>query len=485
MPAPKVANFTTPGLGAPGAADAMDLASERALLLNALQNAQRDQTPNPINAGAFIVPDLGGLGAALAEKRARQDLEVNERKRADLQGKYQEGLTQALRAYRAAGEDKTVNLPGPTQDGDPLTGVVQANPRAYKQFLDSPYPEVRQIADDDRKLYDDRYDAVAKDADFGSRIRAGGDLSRLGEKDDLVELQGAMYNKARGSRGIVPETRVTQSKLSSGTVVNDYASGKQSSVDTAPKTDVKVDYRAPGQAADKEFLEQEAKKLSDSAERLRVGAPKQLAALERVEGAVDSGAILGPVSKYVQLAGGLAQQFGVENERLQSMLKNTEIINSDMGRFVLELVKELGHNPSNSDREYAAQIAGGTANTPEGLRSVIRAAKADILNAYVQHNKQVDVLTPRFSAAETAKVNEPPRFLGHPEGAKSAAIPPGVVKVPGYSIGEDGLLHRDQNLAPDAKPGAAQSGSPEDPEAKAAARMKALGLPYIPPARKN
>lgn len=61
-----------------------------------------------------------------------------------------------------------------------------------------------------------------------------------------------------------------------------------------------------------------------------------------------------------------------DSKQLSNLITNTETFQSEVGRKVLSMVKDLGPNPSNADREYADKIAAGDIKlNEESIRKVI------------------------------------------------------------------------------------------------------------------
>ena len=172
------------------------------------------------------------------------------------------------------------------------------------------------------------------------------------------------------------------------------------------------------------------------------------------------------MSGLIQLAAGLGAQFGLAGDQVKRLLSNTEILDSDMGRFVLSALKETGTNPSNADREYAERTAGGKKLSPEGLAAVIRAARADIINGLITHNRRADSYVNDVPRLEQAKLPIPElgNFLGKkPAGAQS------LLDVGGYQMDPNtGLLMPHK---PTVKPKGAVKYTPAE-----LSRLKALGI---------
>ena len=446
--APKTAGFVTPGLQSPYAAEQANLGLEQQMLLQALQGQQDVSVPTR-QTGAVNVLNFDGVGNAIAGQRSRQELEVNRKKQLDVAGKYSEQLVQEMKRFRTADPDK---------------------PQELAPFLDSPYPEIRSRAEDEMKSARERLGKALEKADPTTWKNGGMQgIGGLAPKPEQTVIGKSLVNTTPGQPiALVPGSGFKQvpDPNNPGQQVNQsILTGEMEQINRASQVHVNS-----GQKADETFLIAEAKKLSDSAEKINSTVPTQLRALASVEQAARSGAIQGPVSGLVQFAAGLATQFGLSSEHVKQLLANTEILNSDMGRFVLQAVRALGVNPSNADREYAAQTAGGQKLSPAGLEAVIRASRVDLVNSMIQHNKQVDKLKTEFPKAELARVEMPE--LANIKG--KTKVPFGVMDVKGFLPGPDGIFMPEVRANTPA--GQTETAAVETPAQKSVRLAKELGF---------
>jgi hypothetical protein len=359
--APKTASFVT-GVAPPQALQARQLALEEEELAQALMEARKGLTPGVTSAGRYGALNLDGLANAMVAGRASGKLKANRAASGRLQEEYQRGLAEALGAYSGAD-----------------LGQIRA-------ALNSPYPEVRSRAADDLKALRERSGKLADRARFQD-VAAGEDPMKWQPKQDFQVTDGTVLTKQEGQ---IP-TRVAggwePGRLPNGTQIDtNTLTGKRDAVDKAPRVGITnvVD------KADSAGAAEAVKATLARADELRRGVTGQTRALASMEEASRAGAFQGPVQNWVQGAAGLARQFGLADDEVKQLLSNTETLQSDAGRFVLSMVRALGANPSNADREYAERTAGGAKLSPEGLQSIIRAARADIANTVYEHNLMVD-----------------------------------------------------------------------------------------------
>lgn len=386
----------------PESIDIQELLDEEARLREVLKRQRPSGEPN--QSGKYLTFNFDRLKDSLLRKQAEEKLGTIQRKKLDVQGKYQEEMVRQLRQFREKENGKTVEVPGPTLDGGPAERQVPGDQRAYREFLDSPYPAVAAAAKNSQGEYDKRFAEAAKKSTVGSLAESGGDLGKLVEPDQYTHHDGVMY---QGKPGQMPQVvqPIRQEKGSDGVMYNVYPSGLRKPVDTTPKTNVNVG----GEKADTEFLKSEGKALSESRVKIEGGFQGSLRALQSAENAVRSGAFQGPLAGAVQVGVGVMQQLGIAPEAWAGKLTRTEEVTSAMGKAVLENVKALGSGTaiSNADRVYAQEVAGGKQLTPEGLLRLINVARMDLLNTQQGHNNRADVLSEKLPSAGMAKIERP------------------------------------------------------------------------------
>jgi hypothetical protein len=476
MAGPKVANFNSPGV--PYASERADLAMEQALLLQALQQQSQAGYSRPgIRSSNVFTPDLGGLGSAIAANMNREKVEINRKKAADLEGRYNEEMVKELRKYRTAESGETVNLEGPTEDGRPLTGRVPGDPQAYKGFVDSPYPEVAGKAKLAQELYQKQFEELAKRASFPSiqqTIQSGQQsIGQLAPKRDMVPLEGALIDTTEGKDpSVVPSTRVVQATLPSGTVVNQFASGKQSSVDTAPRMTTNVQ-NMPGN----EVLKGRIAKLEEGQET----ALKQvdtLRATEQALTALQAGATTGFGAEWLQnLRTAATMLTGVQfPENTPTAVLQKALAENVVNKFS----GKLGTGVSNADVLFMGKASGDLATDAKAIEQILAIQAAAAQRGIAQHNKLAESISPYIDKTlgegitrelYTVPWYQPKLKFSTPEAAAS------------YEAGITGKNYPDTvNEVKQYNADYAKGKKPTD-ESAIKKRMEELGLPYIPPAK--
>lgn len=467
MASPRIASFSGPM--PPGQLEAQQLALDQAQLQQALQQLQaKGFARNPIEGGGTQVPDFGGLGAALAARSTRGQIDNNQRKQADLQGKYQEALGQALTQYDSATGPQTTELAGPVEEGGVQpTATRPADQRAYRPFLNSPFPEVRERARLADELYQKRAEKLIDRADF-SAAAASPDMENWRPKTDYKAEDGAWW---RTQEGAPPQLQagVTQTTLPSGTVVNQFPSGKQSSVDTAPKV-TQTNVMGGENLALKEEINALPKEY-ETAQKLAKG----LRATETALQALGSGAQTGFGQDWLQAARTAASSLtGIQFPETTP----TGVLAKALAEATISELGGLGNQVSNADVAFMRTATGGTADDPKALERILAIRAAGFANALAKHNRNIEGLAsdPKLGASgdrvrDRWSVSSPAAGYKFSNPESLASYLAGTMNLP-Y---EDALkLAKDPRNAPDAP----VKSTDED---KARKRMQELGLPYIPP----
>ena len=83
--------------------------------------------------------------------------------------------------------------------------------------------------------------------------------------------------------------------------------------------------------------------------------------------------------------------FGIQDSKqLSNIISNTQAFESEVGRKVLSMVKDLGPNPSNADRDYANKIAAGDIKlNEESIRKVLEISNRAEQRKIESYNKLV------------------------------------------------------------------------------------------------
>lgn len=379
MAQPKVANFTL-GMKAPYQADLEALAQQQNLLQQQLADEQGGTDGKLINTGHFFVPDLSGLGNALASRRTKEALENNRKKAADYQGKYQESLVGELKRYGKEKDGGDVELPGPTEDGGALTGKMPGNQRAFESRLNSPYPEVRALAAAEKASYDKRFEKLLERSSFTSAQGAGDNIDKLAPKSEYKEANGTFFDTTDGKTpSPVPSLAVTQQTLADGTIVNQYPGGKQDTVDKATKINL------PGQS----LIAEKIKGL----EADQKGAAALAATVRSTEQALDAlrqGAQAGYGQDFIQNARTLVSS--LTGAKFDASTPTAVLAKTLAENVVNEFGGKLGSGVSNADVQFMQAAQGGLATDPKAIERILAIRAAAAINKIRSHNETVDTL---------------------------------------------------------------------------------------------
>lgn len=477
MAGPKVANFST-GVQPPYAAERADVAAEQAMLLRALQEQMQTGFSRPgIRAGNAYIPDLGGLGSAIAARGTRADIDLNRKKAADLEGKYQDELVKELRKYRVAESGQDVALDGPTMDGQPLVGRIPGDPQAYKGFRDSPFPEIRGEARLAEELYRKQFDELSKRASFPSvqqALQSGQSIQALKPKPEYQALGKSLVETTETGQPptVVPSMRVTQSTLPSGTVVNNYATGEQDAVDKATKVS-----QNNIMGADNLLMKEEINALPKEYESAQKYA-KGIKATETALNALANGARTGFGQDWIQNAQtAITNITGIPFEGVTS----SGVLAKALAEATIAELGSLGNQISNADRQFMSTATGGTADDPKALERILAIRAAALSKGLARHNQNIENLAsdPKVGSGERTRsrwsVQHPAAGFQFQTKEALASYLSGMYDLP-YT---DALsLASKKENAPDAP-----AGSTPASEAAIKKRMEALGLPYTPPAK--
>ena len=402
----KTASFTMPGVMPPYGADMAASQMEQQQLVEALAQVRGQGPTQPINAGRFSALNFEGVGNTIREAMLQKRQDVARKKAADLQGSYNKDLLRDLQAYTANRDGGEVPVAGPPEAGAASpTRSTPSNPLAFKSGQLSQFPEIRSAAEEDRKSHEAVYGKLLEKASPNSAFAADGNPRLLRPKVDQFEANGAIFERGQEvgqAPTLLPGMGVTQEKIPGLGNVNKMPGGKVDTLDKRSQVIVST-----GQKADQAFLEAEAKSISANRVKLEETVPQQMRALASAEEAAASGAYQGPVSGFVAGAAGLLRQLNMAPEETQRLLTNTQTLDSDMGRFVLQALKATGTNPSNTDLKYAEVTAGNKKLSPEGLVAVIKSARVDIANSLITHNKRIDAYSADIPHLAGAKLPVP------------------------------------------------------------------------------
>lgn len=436
----------------------------------------------PVNTGTYQVLNFDPIIQAMTQKKLKADIEAKQKKQLDLTGAYQSQLADALKGYHASKRGETQVTPLLDEGRQPVTNQLPGDPRAFRNGQASPFAEVRKLAEKDETQYNSSFGKLLEKGTLASGVKAvqnDSDIAALAAKPEMQVIDGQPYNVVDGKLVPAGHKGYTQEPDARGGIANrNTFNGK---VETRGGQTINVG----GAAADTEYLKEEGKAVGDQSRKLQEAMTKGFRALASVEQASQKGAIQGPVASWAQFAVGLAQQFGLNSDRTRELLTNTEVINGGMGRFVLELVKATGTNPSNTDLTFTKETAGGKELSPDGLAAVIRAARVDIINSGLDLNAKIDMLKEKIPSVEMSRIKLPATHNLSPQEhaallqSKTARWGPGdrdefrdSHNIQGFGSSSDGTGHYGPIRSEErAKPPTALT------PAERKARLKALGIP--------
>lgn len=471
-------SFVTPGVQPPYAQDMSSLAQEQAALQEALARQSGAVTAKPIDSGAYQVLNFDGLANALAAKETQRALENNRKKSMDVQGKYQQGLVESLKKFDTQAQGGEIELPGPTEGGQPLTGQVPGDQRAFTKFLNSPYPEVRAAAERQKADYDKRAAALLPRADFTSVQKGGDDLGQYTPKKDFKEVNGAIMNMGEGEApSVVPGMGVTQRTLPSGTEVNQLPGGKIDAVDKATKlsiTNIPADTIAEGRAKKLEASQESAIKKGDI-----------LRATEQALAAIQGGATTGYGAEWVQNLRTAATM--ITGKEFDANTPTAVLQKALAENVVSEFGGKLGTGVSNADVTFMGKATGDLATDAKAIETILAVRAAAALREITRHNNLVDSMgrlaDKKLGEGVTKEVyglDTPQWGLKFSTPEAGAAFEAGVTGKSYREVLKAGMADTVAPLTRAGAPGAAAKHSPAWEEA-ARKRMQELGLPYTPP----
>lgn len=377
----KQVSFNLPGQQPPLAAELRAAAEEQARLQALLDEGRGGLRGQLIDTGRFMVPDLTPIAQAVNQRRTAAELENAKRKQADLQGQYQRTLVEELRRYKARRDGKEVELEGPPVEGETsVTGRVPGDPRAFREFEGSPFPEVAGMAKADREAYQRLFDKLVERASFPSVQAAGGDVAALQPKDDFVFGNNAVWNKGEGGPPRVVEP-VRQMTTPQGTLVNVQPGGALDAVDKAPRVSVDASSR-PGNVLDKGYAERVV------AERQQAPAWAQgLRATETAHAALREGARAGFGENFLQNARTLIT--GLTGVRFDASAP-TGVLSKTLAENVLtEFGGKLGAGVSNADVLFMERAQAGLETDPKAIERILAIRAAVLSRRLRTYNEDV------------------------------------------------------------------------------------------------
>jgi hypothetical protein len=270
---------------------------------------------------------------------------------------------------------------------------------------------------------------------------------------------------------VVPSTRVGQATLPSGTVVNQFSSGKQSSVDTAPRVTTNVQ-NMPGN----EVLKGRIAKLEEGQE-MALKQVDTLRATEQALSALQAGATTGFGAEWLQnLRTAATMLTGVQfPENTPTAVLQKALAENVVNKFS----GKLGTGVSNADVLFMGKASGDLATDARAIEQILAVQAAAAQRQIAQHNKLAESISPYIDKTlgdgvtrelYTVPGYQPNLKFSTPEAAAS------------YEAGITGKTYpamREEIIKHNAEAAKGKG----DNEAAMKKRMEELGLPYIPPAK--
>lgn len=473
----KATSFTSLGAN-PYQQEAGSLGLREQELADALLQAQQQSNAGPIQAGVYTIPNFGALRASLEKKRLTEERSNLEKKKLDLQGRYAEEVARQLRSFRKAGADEEIPLAGPTQDGEPLTGKVVGNPRAFRDYLDSPYAEVRARAEAEQKAYDARYMKAAEKASVGSQARANGDLGGLVAPKKYTQINGAIFEEGEDAPPTVYQG-VTQERNFKGEMSNVFPGGKRDNVDKST--------RIINQGPDKKFGETMMAGMPDK-EKAAQAANSAIRGTETALQALQNGARTGFGEQWLQNARTLAS--GLTGIQFDATTP-TGVLAKALAKNVIDELGGLGAQVSDTDRGFMEQAVGGLKEDPKALERILAIRLGALQRAVGEYGEKLetaaDTLGPENSQAakDYYKIDQNTVGVTFISPEAEASYVSARANMPYEQalriVLESKSNPKLANMKAGVAPGNNAAIKPGDKEARDRAKMEALGLEYIPP----
>lgn len=386
----------------PGAGELQSATEEERRLQELLFSLEgRSRSYAPLNSGKFAVLNLDPLSDALRESRLREKLDVAKRKKQDIQGQYLEEVARQLRQFQTKEKGETQVTPLLDDKGEAVTNQLPGNPMAFEDYLTSPYPEIRRVAENREKDMDKLREALGKRATFKSLQQGLRDPRLFSEQPETKITEHGIYSMMGGQPTLMQgTTQVPRPGGAPDELVNRGPAGNLSAVGGQT-------INIGEQKADTQVRVKQGTMLAEEGAKLAAAFPSSLRAIDSAEQAIMSGTVNGPMAKWEEAAFGVLGQLGLSSDSIKNLLSRSELRNSDIGRLVLAGVRTLGANPSNADRMYYEMTAGGRSLSRDGQLKVLEAAKADLANSVLEHNSRADRLTPSMPAVADSKIPVP------------------------------------------------------------------------------
>jgi hypothetical protein len=198
-------------------------------------------------------------------------------------------------------------------------------------------------------------------------------------------------------------------------------------------------------------MEGVGKQLVDQRKNAQVAATQTIPSIFEARKALDDGAITGMFAAgKVNL-----QKLGAMFDIPAAQAENTEVLRSAIGSGVLAHIKELGANPSNTDRDYIEKVQGGQISLEEGsIRRILdiqeKYARQAIRNFNNDAKKLMSVQGGNEaykSIAPLMQLDEPGQYVAPEKKAAPATSQPAAPATPQPGFIKDGYRFKGGNPA--------------------------------------
>lgn len=332
--------------------------------------ARRPAPPAQLmDTGAYKIPDFATpLIQAMTRAKMEEQVKAERARSLDLSGKYQQQMAAAMQAYLSGKRPSSVELPGPTEDGEPLKGTVQPNlNQVDEQALTSPFPEVQKMAQENIKRRDTHFGELLKKASVASGVdalQAGGDFGKLRAKDDWMPLDGTIFSKPEhGTPTMIPGGGYTVRRLPDGQAENiNNLTGRVSGEGGVRQTVNIPDKKYP------ETIVEGQSKLRDNAEKLARSLSSTALAQSQLNELLDRGGTTGTGSELIQSAATLVTKLtGLTFDTTPAI--GTLI--ATLSKAVYDELGTLGSQVSNTDLLFIKGAMGGAQTDAKALERLL------------------------------------------------------------------------------------------------------------------
>lgn len=334
-------------------ADAESLKRRRALLDAMTQQNMQSQIQGGGNYGLGQALAKIGTAWTLKNKAGKLEEESSANREA-----YNKGLGGEVDKYLTTRQGGQVNLPGPTEDGSPLTGQMPGDPRAaIVAAMTSRFPEMQGLG-------------KMELANLGKQEQEtfGNPVTERGPDGKLVSVQYGNKGTRRPVQGAVPfekpmvvneqlvdpatppgtdfRTTYNQPESINGDLYQREArpGGPLKKLDNAPKVSVGVGGPVI-HAGQKKISEAWATKATEDVQAMAEsarGSVKLLSQLNQLEQSGRAGVLSGPTATPAMFLSGLAKSLGVPINEAQ--LANSQTFDAAATAAWQDMIKQAGGN---------------------------------------------------------------------------------------------------------------------------------------------